>query len=196
MPNLSQDYQRSGLFVPTTNVWEVESNEKIDPNVKLLLVRLYQTVNTIALALNLKEGGYYVEDPFVTGALLFPNPNDPNVSKGSPPYRQMFRAVINFGALPTSGTTSVAHNLTIGAQWTFTRIYGCSTNPTLFTVPPTAFGSPPLGKNYIPLPYVSVRDATGNLELSVDQVNVNITTAGTDYSNWTITYIILEWVAQ
>ena len=184
----NQQYQRTGSFVQTTQIWAGE-------DAKSLVTRLYQNMNTIALVLNTKETGAYYEQEFVTGALLFPNPNNyTNVPPTVPVERQISRKVVNFGALPAAGTKSVAHNLDIGANWTFVKISGCATNPSLFTTPPTPFGAVPTGMNYIPLPYVSVRDATGDLELSVDQTNVNITTAGTDYSAWTTTYVILEFV--
>ena len=181
----SQQYQRTGSFVQTTQIWGNEDD-------KALLVRLYQNVNQIALILNTKSTGAYYLQEFVIGDLFFPNPT----TTQEPTERQVSRIVVNFGALPSAGTKSVPHNLNPAQQWTFTKIYGCANNPTLFTTPPTAFGAVPTGMNYIPLPYVSVRDATGDLELSVDQVNVNITTGGTDYSNWTITYVILEWLTN
>lgn len=185
MASSAQQYKRTGSFVQSTQIWGNEDDRE-------LLVRLYQNVNAIALALNTKTTGAFYEQEFVTGDLFFANPS---IGARKPrPERQVSRVVVNFGALPAAGTKSVPHNLQVGAQWTFTRIYGCATNPSLFTVPPTAFGAVPLGKNYIPLPYVSVRDATGSLELSVDQVNVNITTGGTDYSAWTITYAVIEWI--
>ena len=186
----NQQYQRTGSFVQTTQIWGNETDHA-------LLVRLYQNLNQIALVLNTKSTGAYYQQEFVTGDLYFPNPNSfTNVPPTVPVERQVSRKVVNFGALPAAGTKSVPHNLAIGANWSFVKIYGTANNPTLFTTPPTAFGAVPLGMNYIPLPYVSVRDATGNLELSVDQVNVNITTGGTDYSNWTITYIVLEFITN
>lgn len=184
----NQQYQRSGSFVQTTQIWGNETDRQ-------LLIRLYQNVNQIAVVLNTKTTGAFYEQEFVTGELLFPNINNyTNNPPTVPVERQISRKVINFGALPAAGTKSVPHNLDIGPQWTFTQIYGSSTNPTLFTTPPTPFGAVPTGMNYIPLPYVSVRDATGNLELSVDQVNVNITTGGTDYSAWTTTYVVVSFV--
>ncbi len=195
----NQQYQRAGSFVQTTQIWDQAQLAQVNVNsaeFKNLLVRLYQNVNQIAVVLNTKETGAYYQQEFVTGALFYPNPANTlsSLLPIAPVERQVSRVVVDFGALPAAGTKSVPHNLDIGMQWSFVKIYGCATNPSLFTTPPTAFGAVPLGMNYIPLPYVSVRDATGDIELSADQVNVNITTAGTDYSAWTITYVILEWI--
>ncbi len=184
MSNVNQAYQRSGLFVPTTNVWEVESNDKIDPNLKLLLVRLYQNINTITLALNLKEGGYYVNQPFVTGAQFFPSPSDSTL--GTPNYRQISRAVIDCGALPGGAIPNpklIPHNLEIGPKWTTVKILGSATNPT------SVFPA----RRFIPLPYVGIV-AADNIEVSVNQTNVTITSGGTDYSAFTMSYIIIEYI--
>lgn len=64
-----------GLFVPTTNVWDIQNLEEgkdITPALKELLVRLYQNINAISLALNLKDSGYYVQQEFLTGQVFFP----------------------------------------------------------------------------------------------------------------------------
>ena len=168
----NQQYQRTGSFVQTTQIWGNEDD-------KTLLTRLYQNVNQIAVVLNTKETGAYYQQEFVTGALFFPNPNNlTNVPPTPPVERQVSRIVINFGALPAAGTKSVPHRLDIGPQWTFVKIYGCATNP---------------GTRFIPLPYVSAL-AANTLELSVDMTNVSITTGGTNYSAFTMTYVILEFI--
>lgn len=169
-----------GLFVPTTNVWDVAELYTVDvqsSEFRELLVRLYQNINTIALALNLKDSAYYVDQEFVNGQVLFPNPALSSSTASAPVYRQVFRKVIDFGALANAGTKSVAHGLTITAGFSFTRIY--------------ATASDTIGFNYIPIPYASV--AAGNVELNVDLTNVTIIT-GSDYSAFTICYVILEYV--
>jgi hypothetical protein len=45
---------------------------------------------------------------------------------------------------------------------------------------------------YIPLPYASPT-LVNNIQLSVDATNVTITT-GIDYSAYTVTYVILEYI--
>lgn len=188
----NQQYQRAGSFVQTTQVWDQAQLEQVNVNsveFKRLLVRLYQNVNQIALVLNTKETGAYYEQEFVTGSLFFPNPANTlsSLMPIAPVERQVSRAVVNFGALPNTGLKSMPHQLSVGPQWTFVKIYGCATNPTLIPTP-----SP--NQAFIPIPYV---DATGvianNIELYVDQTNVNIQTAA-DYSAWTVTYVVIEWI--
>lgn len=173
----------SGIFVPTTNVWDVSQIYEIDvtsPQFKELLVRLYQNINNISVALNLKDSGYYITDSFVNSQLFFPNPAYNSSTSVNPGYRQVFRIVINFGALPNATTKSVPHNLDVNTQYTFTRIYGVASDTTSF--------------NYIPLPYASA-SGTDNIELSVDSTNVTVATTS-DRTNFNVCYIILEYITN
>lgn len=187
-----------GLFVPTTNIWDVQeiySTEVTSQAFKELLVRLYQNINNISLALNLKETGYYTIEEFLNSQVFFPNPIAvANPEAVTPVYRQVFRTVVNFGALPNTATKSLPHNITIvdgagapiGDGVTFTRIYGAATRQAQIA-PPVAFSS-------IPLPYSSPV-LNQCIQLNVDAVNVNVTTA-IDMSAYTFCYIVLEYIKQ
>lgn len=171
-----------GAFVPTTNIWDVSQLYSVDINsqdFKELLVRLYQNINLIALALNLKDTGYYVLEEFLNSQLYFPNPALSSTTSLQPDFRQVFRKVINFGALPNAGTKSVAHGIDITSGYSFTRIYGCATNPST---------------SFIPLPYASPT-LVNNIELNADALNVNVIT-GSNRSAYTICYIILEYIKE
>jgi len=171
-----------GQFIATTAILDVGILQDVDvnsPEFKELLIRLYQTVNNIALATNIKDTGYYLTNEFNTGQLLF------NVSNDLNRLRPIYRTTINFGALPSTGTKSVAHGIpNIGNPTTYSavKVYGASTNQTT--------------SNFIPIPYSSVTAVTDNLELWIDQTNVNIATGGMDYSAYTITYIVFEYVKE
>lgn len=169
-----------GAFVPTTNVWdptELYTTEVTSPAFKELLVRLYQNLNQLSLVTNVKDSGMYVDSEFVTSCQFFPNPALSSATGQAPVLRQVFRKVINFGALPNTATKSVAHGIAPTASFSFTRIYGCSTNPST---------------SYIPLPYASPVLAN-NIELNADATNVNVTT-GSNRTAYTITYIVLEYI--
>lgn len=170
-----------GMMLPTTNVWDVDRLYQIDVNsdeFKELLVRLYQNINNIALAVNLKDTGYYTLQEFLNSQAFFPNPALSSTTSQNPVFRQAFRKVINAGSLPNAGTSSIAHGIDITAGYSFTRIYGCASDQ--------------IGMNYIPLPYASPTDAN-NIELNVDATNVNIIT-GSNRTAFTVTYIILEYI--
>jgi hypothetical protein len=124
----------------------------------------------IIAALNDKDIGQYVTQEILTGQKFF-TPNNNNV------FRSSFRKVINFGTLPNTGSTSVAHNITVNASTIFTRIYGVATDPIAFS--------------YLPLPYAST--IGDNIEVEVDSTNIIISTAS-DRSSYTTCYIIAEFL--
>jgi hypothetical protein len=173
--------QNVGAFVPTTYIWDVAQIKEIDvssPEFKELLVRLYQNVSNIANVLNVKESGYYALSEFVTGKQYFINPALNSTTSTTPVFRQVFRKVINFGALPNTGTKSVPHLIPLTAAVTFTHIYATASDTT--------------GFHYIPIPYASPV-LVDNIELNADLTNVNITT-GSNRTNFNITYVVLEYI--
>lgn len=166
-----------GLYIPTTDVYEI--NQILDANInleelKLLMVRLYQNLNVIALATNLKDSAMYVENQFVNGQVFFSNTANPD------DLRNVFRLVVDIGAL-AAGANTVAHGLTVQSTWQFTRIYGTATN----YVAGAATG------DYYPLPWASAGGAA-NIELKVNNQNVVITNnSGVTFAKC---YVILEWL--
>ena len=174
--------QYNGVFVNPTQVWDVAQLKDLDvksPEFKELLVRMYQNINNIAMATNLKDTGTYYTQETVNGQTFFPNPANSSATAQTAAPRQVIRKVINFQALPNAGLKSVAHGITCNTGVTFTRIYGTSTKPT------AAF-------SYIPIPYAT-GVAANIIELYVDATNVNIVTAA-NYSAWTVTYVVLEYL--
>lgn len=115
----------TGSYVPTTNVWDVSRLYEVEissPEFKELLVRLYQNVNNIAVVLNTKCSGYYINEEFVSGKLFFnPSSTDPLQ------LRPGFIKTINMGTLG-AGVTAVNHNITITNTFKWMFIYGSATN--------------------------------------------------------------------
>lgn len=170
-----------GLYIPTNFIWDVHALKDMDvtsPQFKELLVRLYQNLNNMALALNVKDSAYYNTQEFVNGQMWFPNPAYTSSSPVTPAFRNVYRQVINFGALPDTAVKSVPHNIPINASYSFTRIYGAATDP--------------INLLYIPLPYVKV--GFDGVQLDVDATNVNISTTTNLYIGYTISYIVLEYI--
>lgn len=171
-----------GAFLPTTDIFDVSRIYELDVNsqeFKEFLVRLRQSINDIALVVNVKDSGYYFDQEFVNGQAYFPNPSLSSTTSQNPVPRQVFRTVVNFGALPDTASKSVAHNLTIDSNFSFTRIYGTATNPST---------------SFIPIPYASPTGANA-IEISVDATNVTITT-GSNRTAYTTTYVVLEYIKQ
>ena len=129
----------TGSFVPTTNVWEVQHLFDVDVNsteFKELMVRLYQNVNSIAIVLNAKCSGYYINEEFVNGKLYF-NP----ASNNSLELRPGFQKTINTGALG-AGVTAVNHGITVTNTFKWMFISGAATNTgTLVGYPITFAGA-------------------------------------------------------
>lgn len=173
-----------GLYVPSTNVWNpsiIENTNVNSPEFKELIIRLYQNLNQVALALNAKETGYYDSLELISGQQFFPNQIYSSNSETLAVYRSAFRKVIVFGALPNAGIKSVAHGIQpvgLNDNFTFTRIYGTASDTT--------------GHNYISLPYAS-SVLNENIKLNVDGINVNVETA-IDYTAYNVAYIILEYL--
>ncbi len=129
----------TGLFIPTTSVWDVSRLYDVEvgsEEFKELLVRLYQNVNNIAIVLNAKCSGYYINEEFVNGKLYF-NPNDNNVME----LRPGFQKTINTGALG-AGVTAVNHGITVTNTFKWMFISGAATNTgTLVGYPITFAGA-------------------------------------------------------
>lgn len=181
---LSSQQINAGSFLATTSVFDPSAIYSVEINsdeFKEFLFLLASAVNNISLSMNTRDAGYYSLSEFLNGQIFFPNPTLVSTSNQQPVWRQVYREVVNFGTLPNAGTKSVVHNIpNINAAFSFTRIYGAASDP--------------VGFNYIPLPYASPT-LVNNIELSVDATNVNITT-GSNRSNFTITYVILEYIKQ
>lgn len=155
MAYITDQQMNTGSYVPTTSVWDVAQVYETDvnsPEFKELLVRLYQNVNNIALVLNTKSTGYYINEEFVSGKLFYDeNTNNPLE------LRPGFIISVNTGALG-AGATAINHNITVtdNFQWMF--IYGAATDTT------TLVG--------YPLPFAGA--AGNNIEVSVTATQILI----------------------
>lgn len=166
-----------GLFLPTNFIYDVTSLNSIkdlnSPEFRELLLRLYQNINSMCIALNLKVTGYYYQPEFLTGKVFFPNPNDVNQQP-----RQGFMTLVVTGTLPNNSSISIPHGIDFDGSYSFFDIYGSGTDP--------------IGLTAIPLPYVT-SSGTGGIQVEVTATNVVITTTG-NYSAYTVSYMVLEYL--
>jgi hypothetical protein len=163
MPYIPNVPSNTGSFVSNTSVWDVSRLYEVDVNsdeFKELLVRLYQNVNNIALALNTKDTALYLLNEYATSAQYF------SVTNNQLMLRPEYRISYNVGVL-NAGLNTIPHGLTIGTTWNFVDIYGAATDN--------------VGGNYYPLPWSSAAGLT-NIELKVNATNILIT------NNSTITF--------
>lgn len=170
-----------GVVVPTTFILDVAKLDDIDVNsaqFKELLVRLYQNLNRMCLAINKKTSGIYSLNQFVTSNEYFPAIAATSLTNEQ--YRPTTRIVIDFGILPNAGLKSTPHGINVNAVLTWVGIQGWATDP--------------IALQGIPIPYASPT-AANNIELYVDATNVNVIT-GSDRTSFTTTYIVLEFLTQ
>lgn len=126
----------------------------------------------VANSVNSKEGGLYDLQELSNSEQWFIIGDTQN-------FRFGYRMTVNFGALPNTGTKSVAHGIAnIDANFSITRLY--------------ASASDPVGFNYIPIPFASPVLAN-NISLSMDNTNVTIIT-GSNRSAFTICYVIIDYL--
>lgn len=172
-----------GSFVPTTNIFEIENLDEIElnsPEFRAFLASLRRTLNKISIVLNTKDSAIYYPEEFVCGQIYFPNPSLDATTAQEPTPRQVFRKVINFGTLPDTATKTVTHGITFPSPntYTFTRIYGAATHATI--------------KSFLPLPYASPT-LVNNIQMNITNTSISITT-GANRSNYTTTYVVLEYI--
>lgn len=184
---MAQLYNELSSNIQTTAILDVTQIQQMDiksPEFKELIIRLVQQANSHAMAINGKDDGLYDTQEQLSVQTFFPNPNIAGSSGTQfPEMRPVYRKVIYFGALPGAGATiSVPHGITITAGSTFsiTRMYGAATNPTTLA--------------FISLPYAHPNAAVYCIALNADGTNVNITTGTTDWSAYTQTYIVMEYL--
>jgi len=185
------DYGRDkGLFIPTTQVWdtsEIYQAEGVSEDLKELLVRMYQNLNNMAMAVNNKDTGIYPTDEFVCGQTFFPNPAYDSSTATTPKLRQVWRKVFRWvdvatgldRALPNNGMQTQPHGIALTTDLFFTRIYATSYNPA--------------GQFWIPIPFTSPGALAGGIELWIDNANIKIIT-GSDRTAFTKTVVVLEYI--
>jgi len=171
------DYADLGGYIQTTFSYDVSRLRELEvtsPEFKELLVRLYQDMNKVAMAVNNKTSGTFPLIEVVNGEKFFPSSIDSSTKEIA--QRQVFRKVINFGALPNAGAKTVAHGISLDDNVTFTHIYGVANN-----VP---------ARSYLPLPYAEGLNPVG---LTINGPHIQINT-NVNRTAWAITYVVLEFI--
>lgn len=140
---------------------------------KLFVEQTELFLKRIANILNTKVGSLYQLQELASFEIY----NTTFNADGSPNNRNVYRTLVNFGALPNATTKSVAHGVNFETSFRATRILGSATDP--------------VNRLYIPIPFSSPT-LNENIKITVDATNVNITT-GINYSAYTYCTIILEY---
>ena len=168
-----------GSMIALRNIFSPSYIQGLDPNTnefKSFLVKLNENINNIAFILNTSAAGYFPLTEYVNNEIYFPDPSLSSSTPQAPVWRQVFRNVVNFGALPNTATKSVAHGLDITSGYSVVHLYGGATNPST---------------SFIPLPFVGA--AGGSIELNFDATNVNIITTD-DKTAYTRCFVVMEYI--
>ncbi len=129
-------------------------------------VELRRYLRQISNTVNRKESAYYLSEETYTGGSFIPLGNP----SGGLTQRNIFRSVVDFGALPNASIKAVPHNLTFNANTFFLKIYGAATQIT--------------GGNFmLAIPLTNI---------AVNPTQVTITTT-TDLSTY-VGFVILEYI--
>lgn len=163
-------------FEPTATEGQYLPTDIIIPDNQADLELFLDTfLKKVADIINAKDNGFYNIVEQLNNQQYFTDGDPQN-------FRPVYRKIINFGALPNSATTSVAHGISTTEDYKFTRIYGTATDPAASSI-----------NSAIPLPYTDPAALANGIELNIDSTNVNIKTAA-DYSSYTTCYVVLEYV--
>lgn len=138
---------------------------------------LVEQLKKISNAVNAREIGFFLEEELLSGKSLG---RPANISGQSDQFRSVFRKVVDFGALPNAALKSVAHGINFDANFTLVAFWAAATDPSGFSA--------------IPIPYAT-ETANGDIELSMDATNINITTS-IDYSAYTRCLVTVEYAKE
>lgn len=135
---------------------------------------LSEQLRRIAYGVNSREIGFFLNEELLCGQQFIPGITGVNGE-----FRSIFRMVVVFDALPNTTTKTVAHNIKVDANFSLMNMYISATDP--------------IGLTGFSLQYWS--KAASDIVLSYDATNVIVTT-GSDYSNFTKSYVVMEYILQ
>jgi len=141
---------------------------------------LIEHLKEITNAVNIRTIGWLLDEELLSGQQFIPSAN------ANQEYRSVFRKVIDFGALPNAGLKSVAHGITCDANFTLIDLWAAATQPPI-VAPPQAFAA-------IPIPFSSPT-LNENIKITMDNTNINITTA-INYSTYTRVFVVCEYIQE
>jgi len=174
------DPRNEGVFVPTTNTFEVTSI--VDKNItaeyfREFIVRLQNRLNEIAISLNQKETGAYLNDIVIIGSFVYPDTNLSSSTPQQPSERPLYRKTVIFGALPNNTTKTVAHGIPLNSNLKVFKII--------------AVANDLINGNRVPLSFYSPASGLG-VAIELDNTNV-IVTSNFDATRFTDTDVIIEY---
>ena len=130
-----------------------------------------EALKRISFAVNVREVGNFFAYENLTGQQFAPTISQ----EGN--YRDVYRKIINFEALPNATTKSVAHGINYTSAFTLVNLWISATDP--------------VGLTSFSLQYYSI--AASDIKLNLTSTNVVVQTAS-DYSAYTRSFVIIEYL--
>ena len=98
-----------------------------------------EQLKKITNSLNAKEIGFFIDQELLSGKSFIPSPNELADGGTSQQFRSILRIVVDVGPI-TAGVKTVAHNITVDANYEQIALWACATNSSApFTS--TVFGN-------------------------------------------------------
>jgi len=169
----SMDSQQFESYIPVYDV-APEKWEEARPFI-------VEQLKKISTAINIREIGWFLDEELLTGKAFIPGLNNDFSGGTSQQFRQVLRKVIDFGALPNTGTKSVPHGITVDANFTLVFMAAAATDPIALIS--------------FPIPYADPSNNLNAVAITIDAVNVNITT-GSNRSNFTRCFVTIEYLQE
>jgi hypothetical protein len=142
---------------------------------------LVEQLKRLALAVNIREIGWFLDEELLSGKAFIPGTNNVASAGTSQTFRTVLRKVVDFGALPAAGTKSVPHGINFDANFSLTFLGGYATDPVAFVA--------------FPLPYADPILLVDAVALTIDATNVNVT-VGIDRSSFTRCFVTIEYIQE
>jgi hypothetical protein len=134
---------------------------------------LAEHLKKISNAVNVREIGWLLDTELLSGKSFIPAAG---TSGSSQQYRSVLRKVIDFGALPNTGSKDVLHGIVFDNNFTLIQIWASATQPS----------------NYgIPIPYAGPTP----IQIYMDTTKIVITTSD-DRSAYTRCYVFIEYIQE
>lgn len=139
---------------------------------------IVEQLKKLANAVNVREIGFLLDQELLAGKFFIPGVNDVAGGGSSQQFRTVLRKVIDFGALPNTGTKSVPHGIFVDANFSLIQMWASATDP--------------IALQALPIPYAS---ATASIQMYMDATNINITTTS-NVSAFTRCFVFIEYIQE
>lgn len=161
-------------FLPENFIFPEDNDEEYD-------VKLRQYLNNIASAVNTKDSGLYTNEEVITGQKFLPTFG--TTTSSSLNYRDVYRKVVDFGALPNTATKNVAHGIATTQDFSIVKLCAVATRPGATTIT-TALN----------IPYFNLAVPGDNIQLQMDATNISIITITGNFVTFTRCFVVIEYI--